>query len=581
MKNRSIKRLITSLFIALAAVMLMSAAAFAETDPGFAEDSVFFANKSNREIVEYITEQMLKRNDTISISFPYGGEGDAELAEGFFKEAHENRGPGTGDYLSNSYGSMRCEISSRYDDSGEGITNVIYHIDFYTTADQEERVNQKLEEIATELKLGEKDEYEGVLAVYNYITSHVKYDYEHLNDNSYTIKHTAFAALFAEKAVCQGYAALFYRLTNDYVSKARIISGTADTGEAHAWNIVKIGNKYYNVDCTWDTGRSFKDYDYFLKCDAKFSDHIRDAEFVDDGFYALQPMAKKDYAVSSGSEDSGENDSSQEQSGNNDSDSDDNKDSGDSGNNDSSDGNSNNSDEQSSDSQTTDDKTAPAEDHANETGIDETPIGMGASAEAADKAIKSLKSDSDPKGAKFAPLMLKTTKQTGTSIKLTWKKVKGASKYVIYGSKCGSSNKPKKIATVKGSGKTVKKAAGKKLKKGTYYKFIVVALDSNNKVVSTSKIIHAATKDKANYTKVTTKAKNNKVSLKKGKSFLLGAKAVGKKVKKHVGLRYESSNPKVTKVSKSGKITAKKKGTCKIYVYAQNGVSKIIKVTVR
>jgi fibronectin type 3 domain-containing protein len=176
--------------------------------------------------------------------------------------------------------------------------------------------------------------------------------------------------------------------------------------------------------------------------------------------------------------------------------------------------------------------------------------------------------------------MLKSTKQTKTSIKLTWKKVSGAKKYVIYGNKCGSS-KPKKLATVTGNSKTIKKAAGKKLKKGTYYKFMIVALDSTGHVVSTSKLIHVATKGKANNTKVTTKAKKNKVSIKKGKTFKLGAKAVGKKVKKHVGLRYESSNKKIATVSSSGKIEGKKKGKCKIYVYAQNGVCVTIKVTVK
>ena len=71
------------------------------------------------------------------------------------------------------------------------------------------------------------------------------------------------------------------------------------------------------------------------------------------------------------------------------------------------------------------------------------------------------------------------------------------------------------------------------------------------------------------------------MSLKKGKTFKLRAKAVGKNVKKHVAVRYESTNPKVAKVSKSGKITAKKKGKCYVYVFAQNGVFKKIKVTVK
>ena len=81
--------------------------------------------------------------------------------------------------------------------------------------------------------------------------------------------------------------------------------------------------------------------------------------------------------------------------------------------------------------------------------------------------------------------------------------------------------------------------------------------------------------------------KKAKVSLKKGKTYKI--KASVKKMKKnkklmpksHVAtLRYMTSNKKVATVSKSGKITAKGKGTCVIYVYAHNGVSKSIKVTV-
>jgi uncharacterized protein YjdB len=42
-----------------------------------------------------------------------------------------------------------------------------------------------------------------------------------------------------------------------------------------------------------------------------------------------------------------------------------------------------------------------------------------------------------------------------------------------------------------------------------------------------------------------------------------------------------TSNSKVATVSKSGKITAKGKGTCKIYVVAVNGVRKTVSVTVK
>ncbi|RHP38936.1 hypothetical protein DWZ49_16150 [Ruminococcus sp. AF33-11BH] len=46
-------------------------------------------------------------------------------------------------------------------------------------------------------------------------------------------------------------------------------------------------------------------------------------------------------------------------------------------------------------------------------------------------------------------------------------------------------------------------------------------------------------------------------------------------------LYYESSNTKVVTVTSDGVIKAMRKGNCKIWVYAQNGVYKVITVTVK
>ena len=73
--------------------------------------------------------------------------------------------------------------------------------------------------------------------------------------------------------------------------------------------------------------------------------------------------------------------------------------------------------------------------------------------------------------------------------------------------------------------------------------------------------------------------------LRKGKTLKLNARAVVQskklKVRKYVGLRYESTNKTIATVSRSGKITARKKGVCYIYAYAQNGVYRKIKVEVK
>ena len=187
------------------------------------------------------------------------------------------------------------------------------------------------------------------------------------------------------------------------------------------------------------------------------------------------------------------------------------------------------------------------------------------------------------------PLQFRNSSANSKNIKLKWKAVKGARKYVIYGNKCGKSNKMKKLATVKGSKYTVKKVNGKKLAKGKYYKFVLIAVGDRDKVISTSKTIHvAAAKKKAGNHKAVKVKKavvKKAAKLKKGKSLKLNAKQVVAskklKIRKHVNVRYESSNVKIATVTKKGVVKGKKKGSCYVYAYAQNGVAKKIKVTVR
>ena len=219
-------------------------------------------------------------------------------------------------------------------------------------------------------------------------------------------------------------------------------------------------------------------------------------------------------------------------------------------------------------------------------GGDGTPAGKGASYSIADEAIREAASEEGPAGTKFSQLRLKTTKQTSSSISLKWTKVKGAEKYVIYGARCGKSMR--KLSTSTLDAKVIKKIGTISLKSGIYYKFIVVALDGNDKVVSTSKVIHVVTKGGAygNYSKVTVSKTivTRAQALKVGNALSLRAKAVkasGVKVRTHRVLSYESSNTKIATVSSKGVIRARAKGTCYVCAYTQDGIYKRIKVVVK
>lgn len=115
-----------------------------------------------------------------------------------------------------------------------------------------------------------------------------------------------------------------------------------------------------------------------------------------------------------------------------------------------------------------------------------TALMKGGDYKIADKVIRSSKSNKSFAGSAKSPLKLRAGKKTKKSIKLSWKRAKGAKKYVVYGALKGK--KMVKIKTLTKRSFTVKKA-GKKLSKGKTYKFLVVAVGKNNLVVSTSKTV--------------------------------------------------------------------------------------------
>ena len=213
--------------------------------------------------------------------------------------------------------------------------------------------------------------------------------------------------------------------------------------------------------------------------------------------------------------------------------------------------------------------------------------GEGTEGKSVNELIEAMKAD-ELEGAAFSPLNARATKTKKKSVTLSWKKVKGAKKYIVYANTCGTKNKFKEVKTLGSAKKSLKvtKVAGKSVKKGTYYKFLIIALDSKNKVLAISKTIYAATTGgkAGNYKNLTVK-KTTVTLAKKGKKFHLKGKAVvadkEHKVKKYRNIEYESTNPKVAKVTSKGVIVAKKKGICYVYAYLQSGVYKKVKVVVK
>lgn len=178
-------------------------------------------------------------------------------------------------------------------------------------------------------------------------------------------------------------------------------------------------------------------------------------------------------------------------------------------------------------------------------------------------------------------LLLTAKKVTNKSQTLTWNKITSADGYQIYRSTAKG-----KVKLVKTVSKTKTSWKSNKLKKGTAYKYYIVAYKkagTKKTVIAKSPVIYATTNGNRYTNPKSISITKKTVTLKKGKQTKITARiSTGKKtVKKYTAkVRYISSNPSVATVNKNGKITAKAKGTAIIYCYTQNGLYKKVRVTI-
>ncbi len=219
-----------------------------------------------------------------------------EVVQSIQNYAMAHTGTGTeGDYLMWQRGPIYAG-GSYYPGGATNQYAINFTLSYYTTADQEAQVDAAVEELLASLNLDGLSDYETLCAIYEWMCLHITYDYDHLGDDAYDRMYTAYAALIDRTCVCQGYALLLYRLLLEEGIDCRVISGIGNGG-AHAWNIVELDGKYYNVDATWDASwkQAGLKYNYFLRCNDTFEDHTRGAEYTTDAFNAAYPMGDEDY----------------------------------------------------------------------------------------------------------------------------------------------------------------------------------------------------------------------------------------------------------------------------------------------
>ena len=119
-----------------------------------------------------------------------------------------------------------------------------YNTDQETASARREEILAAAEEILAGAAALASD-YEKVKYVYETLIRNTDYDLDAPdNQNIYSV-------FVHHLSVCQGYAKATQYLLNRLGMECTLVLGTVETGEGHAWNLVKVDGEYYYVDTTW------------------------------------------------------------------------------------------------------------------------------------------------------------------------------------------------------------------------------------------------------------------------------------------------------------------------------------------
>lgn len=145
----------------------------------------------------------------------------------------------TDDYLESCIKSYQCSYSGYQDD-----VTINFNFSFYTTKAQEEYVDTQVTAILKDIiKVSMSDDQKEKI-IHDYIITHVAYD-------TTLSRFSAYDALKIGSTVCSGYAQLAYKMLNKSGIETKIVVGKGNNND-HAWNLIKLHDVWYHLDCTWD-----------------------------------------------------------------------------------------------------------------------------------------------------------------------------------------------------------------------------------------------------------------------------------------------------------------------------------------
>ena len=191
-----------------------------------------------------------------------------------------------------------------YIDNGNDFS---YLADEYYSKEDIEEYEAQIEQAKNQIiaSVAGKNDYQKIKIIHDYLIDTIEYEDDLKQNNIYDI----YGALINKKCVCEGYAKAFQYLMNEIGIENTIVIGIGTNSknqtENHAWNYIKLNEKWYAVDVTWDDpiirggGKLTQKarYEYFLKgSNTMNKNHVPSGKFTQDGKIFEYPiLSVEDY----------------------------------------------------------------------------------------------------------------------------------------------------------------------------------------------------------------------------------------------------------------------------------------------
>ncbi len=147
---------------------------------------------------------------------------------------------------------------------------VVYTVDFKKSKSRpEETVTKKLDQLSKKITSKKTaSEEEKARLIHDTVCKYLAY--------ASSESANVYDALVKKETQCGGYAKLFQVLCRNAGLAAIYVPGNVGEGRYHAWNMVKIGKTWYEVDCCYDDTTNPDgsiSYNYFLKSERQMDGH--------------------------------------------------------------------------------------------------------------------------------------------------------------------------------------------------------------------------------------------------------------------------------------------------------------------